>query len=261
MRTSACRRPLWLGALTVLSALVPATAARAEGWGTIQGQVVFDGPAPEREKVAVTKDQEHCLSKGPLFSDVLIVNAKNKGVKNTVVWLLHASDPKKPLPIHPQYAKGSLPAVSIDQPCCQFVPHVVALRQGQDLILKNGAPVAHNTNVYVDRGPSFNVILPPGGEKKLAAEDITVFPARFMVKCNIHPWMSAYGWAFNHPYFAVTDDDGKFTIKNAPAGDWRIVLWHETKGWVKGDRRGTPVVVRDGQTTDLGAIPLTPSKD
>jgi hypothetical protein len=73
--------------------------------------------------------------------------------------------------------------------------------------------------------------------------------------------MSAYVRVLAHPYFAVTDDDGKFTIANAPAGTWKIVIWQETKGWVKGDKNGTPVTVHDGQTTELGAIPLTPDKE
>jgi len=55
-------------------------------------------------------------------------------------------------------------------------------------------------------------------------------------KCSIHPWMSGYVRVFEHPYYAVTDDDGKFEIKNAPVGKFRIVFWHESG--LRGGRTG-----------------------
>jgi hypothetical protein len=255
-------RPALVGAVALLACLSPSPATCAEGWGTITGQVVVDGPVPERGKINVTKDQEACLAKGDLLSEDYIVNPKNKGVKNVVVWLIDAKDPKKKLPIHPKLKDAKQPPLEIDQPCCQFIPHIVAMREGRDVVFKNSATVAHNVNVLGgDKGPTFNVILPPGGQRKVDAEDVPARPRVIPVKCDIHPWMNAYIWVYPHPYFAVTDADGKFTIKDAPAGDWRIVIWQETKGWVKGDKNGTPVTIEDGKTSDLGAIAFTPTKD
>jgi hypothetical protein len=262
MRLSRILAPL-AGALLLLLALTLTAAGRAdEGWGTIKGRVEIEGPVPARKPINVDKDKEHCLTKGPLFSEDYVVNTKNKGVKNVMVWLIDPKNPRAKLPVHPSLQNVKLPAVEIDQPCCQFVPHIVAMREGQDLVVKNSAPIAHNVHVIGGvKGPDFNVILPPGGEKKVAADEIPARPTPITVKCDIHPWMGGYIRVFSHPYFAITDEDGNFTIKDAPAGDWRIVIWQESKGWVRGDKNGTPITVKAGAVTDLGTVGLTPSAD
>jgi hypothetical protein len=56
---------------------------------------------------------------------------------------------------------------------------------------------------------------------------------------------------FDHPYFAVTDEQGNFEIRNAPAGEYRLVVWHETNGWVVGDKRGMPIRIEPGKTTEF----------
>ena len=71
---------------------------------------------------------------------------------------------------------------------------------------------------------------------------------------------------FRHPYFAVTDEDGKFTIKDAPVGKYRLMAWQEATGWViinpKDPRdRGKVIDVKAGGTTDVGQISLIPAKD
>jgi hypothetical protein len=73
--------------------------------------------------------------------------------------------------------------------------------------------------------------------------------------------MKAWVRVFDHPYFAITDGDGKFEIKNAPAGDFRLVIWHEGVGWVKGGKTGTPITIKAGGDTDLGKVEMTPPKD
>ena len=73
--------------------------------------------------------------------------------------------------------------------------------------------------------------------------------------------MSGYIRVFKHPYFAVTDEDGRFDIKGAPAGKWNLVVWQENTGWVKGGKNGTPITIEADKTTNLGTIPLTPEKD
>jgi hypothetical protein len=250
--------PALVGAAALLSFLSPSPAA-AEGWGTITGQVVLDGPVPVREKLNVDKEKGACLAKGDLLSEAYVVNPKNKGVQNVIVWLIDAKDPKKALPINPKLANVKLPPVEIDQPCCQFIPHVVAMRQGQTLICKNSSGIAHNVHLTAigDQGPNKNVILPAGGQIKLDAEEVPAQRMPIKVNCDIHTWMTAWIGVFAHPYFAVTDADGKFTIKDAPAGEWSLVTWQESKGWVKGGKKGTPITIADGKTTDLGAISFT----
>jgi hypothetical protein len=262
MVLSAFRAPMLAGVLAVLWAVSANSDSRAEGWGTLRGQVVWNAAVPARAVLDTSKEPA-CVAanKGPLFSEETIVNSKNKGVKNVVVFLIDASgDFNKPVPIHPTLKDAKLPDVEMDQPCCQFVPHVLAIRAGQNVVIKNSASISHNIHVIGGpQGPEFNVILPPTGQKKEAGIKPRSRP--ITVKCDIHPWMSGWIWVLPHPYFAVTDEDGKFTIKNAPAGEWKMVTWHESKGWVQGTKTGIPVTIKADGPTDLDPILLTPSKD
>ena len=70
--------------------------------------------------------------------------------------------------------------------------------------------------------------------------------------------MKGYLFVFEHPYFAVTDDNGQFEIKLAPAGPVNIVLWHEETGWVVG-RKGKAIEIKAGAETDLGKIEVKPN--
>jgi hypothetical protein len=249
-----------LGGTVLLGA---APAARAEGWGTIKGQVVWAGGAvPAPKQVAVEKDKEHCLSKGPILSEEYVINPRNKGVRWAVVYLIDVNDAKKDLPVHPTLQAPRNKTVELDQPCCRFEPHVLAVREDQTLLVKNSAPIPHNVNLTGGaKGPNLNQILPPAG--KMTVEEMAARPTPIQVACNIHPWMKGYIFVRKDPYFAVTDADGNFEIKNAPAGKYRIVIWQEGAGWVVGDpkpsRIGKRIDIKADDTTDLGKIPLKPA--
>jgi hypothetical protein len=234
------------------------SAPADQGWGTIKGRVVYSGAQiPVPQNLTVNKDQQHCLSKGPIASEELVVNPQNKGVRWVFVWLA----PEKggqPLAIHPGLADIKERRVSIDQPCCRFEPHALGLREGQELEAKNSGQVAHN--VHWTGHPAFNpggnVILPVGKAhliKDLKADD--KFPVK--IECNIHGWMNAWVRVFNHPYFAVTDVDGKFEMKNAPAGQYRLKVWSDA-GYGPGLRDGIAVAIKNNEVTDVGDIAFPP---
>jgi hypothetical protein len=241
--------------------LLAPSARSAGGWGTVKGQVVWgekDLPKPKKENV--TQDKGHCLSKGPIFSESLVVDPKTKGVKWAVVWLVDAKNPKKALPVHPKLkAVPKQPAV-VDQPCCKFEPHVLVMREGQKLILKNSAPVAHNSKLSGGAlGPDINPLIPPKGQ--FVVEKVPARLKTIPISCNIHPWMKGWLFSLPHPYFAVTNDKGEFTIKDAPAGTYKVVIWHEEGGWVLGgkspDRRGGKVItIKADGVTNLGKVPM-----
>jgi hypothetical protein len=71
--------------------------------------------------------------------------------------------------------------------------------------------------------------------------------------------MIGYVRVFNHPYFAITDEDGNFEMKTAPVGEWNLVVWQEEAGWVTGDRKGIPVKIASGDSKPI-SIELKPSK-
>jgi plastocyanin len=261
------RSTLTAAALILLAATLAATAAAPagtgpfkagakadNGWGTLRGQIVFGGDKlPELKPLNVDKDQDHCLSKGPVQNESWVVNPGNKGVRWVVVFL--RAEQGQTLPIHESLKEVKQKEVVLDQPACRFEPHVVALREGQVLVAKNPAPVAHNV-VINGLNNSHNVQLAPGKSHNFT---LTLERNALAIQCGIHPWMRGYAWTFDHPYYAVTDADGKFEIKLAPAGKQNLVIWHEATGYLEG-KKGRAVDVKPGDATDLGKITIKPTE-
>jgi hypothetical protein len=257
-------------ALAVLAGLVmsaggpPAAAADEKngGWGTIKGQIVFEGTTiPKPAAVDVNKDQKHCLSKGAILEEKWVINAKNKGVHWTLVWL--APDPESgetTLPVHPDLKNIKDKQVVIDQPCCKFIPHFVALREGQSVLVKNSAPVTHSIKWTVRSGGGGNVTIEPNGKYNIQGLKAQKLPIE--LGCAFHGWMKGYMAVFTHPYFAVTDENGNFEIKNAPAGKYRLMVWHEAIGYRGGaaGRKGQEITIKAGGVTDLKKLGIKPEK-
>jgi hypothetical protein len=245
--------------VTTTAALLLCTGlvAAEDKWGTIKGQVVFAGPQrPALKKIDVTKDKEHCLGKGALFDETWTVNKKNLGVRWVFVWLKPDPNGDGKLPIHPDLLKVAGKDPVLDQPCCQFVPHCLVMRGGQNLVIKNSAPVSHNSNV----GGLVNPLIAAGGEYIAKSDDLKAKKLPYEVRCNIHPWMKAWILVLDHPYAAVTDKDGKFEIKNAPAGNYRLTVWHEDVGYLGGakGRDGQPIAIKADGVTDVGTLKIKP---
>jgi hypothetical protein len=242
-------------------ALPPGAAAggAAKGWGSLKGHVVYNGPeAPQPKKLAVTKDEKHCLAHGDLYDETWVVNKKNKGVRYVFLWL---EDPSgNELPVHPKLKDVPEKAAVMDQPTCQFVPHALAIREGQALVAKNSMDIPHNFHWLGIANPGGNRLMPPKSQftiKKLRADK---FPVHIM--CDIHPWMSGWVGVFDHPYYALTDADGKFEIKLAPAGTYKLKVWMGGYGWMGGvkGRAGMNIAIRPGETTELGRLKIGPAK-
>lgn len=254
-------RRIVFAALTAATLLTSASLSSAadDKWATVKGQVVFpaDKTPPKRESLKVTQDKDHCLSKGDLLDESVIVNAKNRGVKNVVVFLRpDSTDPKAEFAkdqIFPNDTQRKPAEVVIDQPCCMFVNRVTVARVGDTIVVKNSAPVAHN--FFWDSGSNgaYNVTVPKMESWKMPQPLAKENPP-IQYKCTIHGWMTGYVRVFDHPYYAVTDENGNFEIKNAPVGKYRIVYWHENglRGGAKG-RFGDQIEIK-GPTTDLKMI-------
>jgi len=245
-------------ALVAALAAVTATSATAADWATIKGQVVFPKgkEVPKRDPLTITQDKDHCLSKGNILDESVIVNPKNGGIKNVVVWLRpDDKDPKAkftPEQINPEDAKRKPAEVVIDQPCCMFIDRVTIARPGDKLVVKNSSPVAHNFFWSSGSNGEYNVTVPKM-EKWTMPEAIKAESPPIQYKCTIHGWMTGYVRVFDHPYYAVTDADGNFEIKNAPAGQFRIVYWSEN-GFKDGapGRFGEVIVINGkGPNADL----------
>jgi hypothetical protein len=211
------------------------------GDGVITGRVVFKGNKPVMALIPALSshtDAAACCLKGSESEKVQQqwMFGKDDGVANVVVFL----KPPSGKYFEPNEAdKNRKDKVYLKQPHCAFVPHIVATYasywdgkeykpSGETFIVENNADCKHNTNWQGDA--RFNNA---GGNPSLTPhEEVTLKihpqPAPIKVTCDIHPWMSASIWAFDSPYFAVTDKDGNFTIKNVPTGvDLSVVGWHE----------------------------------
>jgi hypothetical protein len=234
-------------AIGVAIATQSSTAVAQNGnWTTIKGSIVLDDKAqvPAPKEIVPEKDKEECLAKGKFYTEEWIINKKNKGIKNIFVWIEPADAARgTPFPknlINPKLAAPDKKAVEIDQPCCQFIPHVLAVREGQDVVIKNSAPMPHNAKWDSDN-VSINPLIAPKAQHEIKALKFESAP--ISLTCSIHPYMKAWVRIFDHPYYAVTDEDGNFEIKLAPQGKFKLYVWHET-GW-NGGREGSKGTVID----------------
>jgi hypothetical protein len=270
MRLFGTVRTLVCGLLCGLLVLASAGAAPAQQqWGTIKGQVIYGGdklPAPV--VLNVNKDPEACLAKKKqLTSEEWVIDPKTKGVKWVYVYLIpdsrNANDIVKPIPVHEDLKKKKLENVVLDQPCCMFEPYATALQEGQSITVKNSMGIAHNVKVDGNAtvgNPTINQLIPAGGKIEVGPFKPQATP--IPLSCNIHGWMSGYVRVFSHPYFRVTKEDGTFEIKDAPAGKYRLVIWHPGSGWVVGDKQpdkfGVQIDIAPGKTTELKPYTVQP---
>jgi hypothetical protein len=207
---------------------VPPASPPAE-WVTVRGRVTWPGELPKPRFATVTTDRASCCRDGPLPDTFLLVDPASRGVRNVIVWLRPDTDDRTdtfpPDRAHPELKLPPPRTHAIDQPRCQFEPRVVAAREGDSLLFLNSAAIAHNVNVASDYH-DLNKTIPSGGNYRVT-RPLVAEPLPLAVKCDIHPWMTGRVRVFDHPYFAVTDRDGWFELKQVPTGRWRVVYWHE----------------------------------
>jgi hypothetical protein len=134
----------------------------------------------------------------------------------------------------------------------------MGLRVNQKMLMKNGDPVPHNTHVTPVRNDGTNPLVGAnnreGVEFKYKKPEGTPIP----VKCDLHTWMSAYQLPLDHPFFAVTDADGKFEIKDLPPGKHMFTVWQEVGGYVKSLNGKLEIVIKAGEATEKN-LEFTPA--
>jgi hypothetical protein len=208
--------------LTVLLALPGAFLLADDEWGSLKGTFVYDGEIPEPRvlttpRVAVTVPDES-----------LVVGTMG-GVKSIVVYLRRSGDGRE-LPIHPSYAAGEDAEVELTCNAFRFAPHVVLLRTSQTLALRNLETSGHNVRIDALKNPPHNLLVPSKEEARLAFRRPEEMPVP--LSSSIHPWMRGYLIVQDHPYMALTNDKGSFTIRDLPAGEWTFQFWHEKAGYL-----------------------------
>ena len=144
-----------------------------------------------------------------------------------------------------------------DQKGCMFLPHAMVVLGGQTVEVVSSDAVAHNTHTYPLKNQPMNVLIAPntvvGKGEKVNYKTGESLPIK--VTCDFHPWMAAYWMVVDHPYAAVTDKEGKFTIPNLPVGEHEFRVWHERSGYL--DRKYAVKVTKG----DVALKPLEFSVD
>ena len=205
--------------------------AKNRDWSDLRGTITFNGdfvpPPPLKEKGESVANAEVCTA-NDIPDEELLVDPKSKGIANCVIWL----DRSRSLKIHPDLKIPGDIEVTVDNKNCRFVPRIVVCRTDQVLRAINSDNCSHNVKTNFIKNKNDNPILPPknvvGMTFKFTESEILPMP----IECNIHSWMKGYCHVLDHPYFAVTDKDGKFEIKNLPIGMHKFIIWHEKAGFL-----------------------------
>lgn len=190
-----------------------------EGDATISGTVSYIGQVPSLPPIAMDADPS-CAEKhdGPVQAEALVLGEGNT-LANVFVQVKDSF-------AQGDYQVPSTPVV-IDQEGCLYKPHVVGVMAGQPLQFLNSDGILHNVHGTPKNNREFNLGMPGSLHQKSVTLNE---PEEYVpVKCDVHPWMSAFVGVMTHPYFEVTEEDGQFEI-TVPAGTYTIEAWHEKLG-------------------------------
>jgi len=253
------------------------------GWGTIKGKVVWAKADPPPQKKASVDpnnaDAKFCLEKGDVPDEEIVVDPKTMAVANVFVYLrkvdeadFHPSYPKTAEEVAKKDAEDFKKAngvsleelqdalkagkvgvdklksdAMIDQQRCRYIPHALAIRNGQTILVKNPEPISHNVNFQgFEDANRENLNMSPKSvvTKKLIPETAVV-----NVGCNIHGWMKMGVMVVDHPYIAVTGADGAFELKNVKPGEHVVVVRNSNGQFIR--RNDLKVAVGDGEVKDV----------
>jgi hypothetical protein len=189
--------------------------------GDVKGVVMVDGAVPKNESIKMNADPV-CLKENttPQSQETYMVSDDGKNLGNVFVYVKDGlgnyvfDTPTKP--------------ATIDQKNCRYHPHVFGMMINQPLEIINSDPTLHNIHAMPKGNSEFNNGQPIQGMKMTHTFDKPEVMVPF--KCDVHGWMNAYVGVMSHPYFAVTEKDGKFDLPNLPPGTYTIEAWHEKLG-------------------------------
>ena len=206
----------------------PATA------GNVSGMVMLDGELPAGEELMMNSDPVCAMNATNTTTSTFI--GSNGHLGNVFVYVKEG--------LEGQRFPAATGMVTLNQQGCRYMPHVFGIRVGQTLEILNSDPTLHNIHASPSMNDEFNMGQPIQGmrfERMFDSPEIMV-PFR----CDVHGWMNAFVGVLDHPYFAVTGEDGMFDISTLPPGDYVVEAWHEELG-----TQTQNVTVATGQTAEV----------
>jgi plastocyanin len=226
---AACLAVLSLSSVRVLTAY-------GQTGGTVSGKVTLSGTPPKAQVIDMSKEPD-CVKLNPkqrMTEDT--ITGSGNGLKNVVVFISAGA---------PTTAAPQARSVTLNQQNCHYATRVLAFQVGQEVKITNSDPLTHNIHPMPVTNREWN---------KVQLKESPAFSATFdkqeiiPVKCNLHPWMRAYFAVMGTSYFAITGEDGQFTLPELSPGKYTLTAWHETYG-----TRNQEINVAAGQqvTVDL----------
>ena len=210
-------------------------------FGSVAGSILIEGNVTTGGLLDLAgdnvRDREYCSSK-PVPDESLLVNSGGK-LKNCFIYLRRK-------PVGGKAVVAPLPELKFDQQQCRFNPHVMVVHPRQPIRVLNSDGIGHNTHTLPLRNTVFNQV---NQAQDLTGLELVYTKAETVpvqVVCDVHPWMRAYHLVVDHPYAAVTDDNGRFQIEGLPVGKHIFRVWHERSGDL--DRNLEVKVKADGET-------------
>jgi len=188
--------------------------------GSITGVVTLDGAPPVLKPIDMSQSSA-CVQANPApVVPPTVVVGEHAALANVVVFAKSGLRNYK-------FDTPSSPVV-LSQKNCMYEPHVLALMTDQPFEIQNNDPTMHNVHPMPKQNRQWSTSQPAGSAalKSSFARPEFAMP----VLCNVHPWMRAFVFVFDHPYFSVSAKTGTFELKDLPPGTYTVEAWHESLG-------------------------------
>ena len=224
-------------------------AAYAQKWADLTMTVLLDGDVPELKPVTI--NNADCMQ-FKIISEDLVVDPATKAIANIVFMIDSKKTKLETKQLHPDMQMVPEAKPEMDNKKCAFVPHVMAIRAGQTILMKNSDQAGHNAKFSFFKNEEVNPMIPVGGSKEILTK--VEEPGATKVECSIHPWMKGYIIVAGHPYVGISDAAGKIKIEKIPAGiELDFKIWHELQD------KSIEEVVLDGKKEKWtkGSVKLT----